>query len=218
MLVIVPAYNEEDKIDRVISGLLEQGYSNIAVIDDCSTDKTAEIATLKGVRVIKHLVNRGQGAVLETGNQLAKQMNEEKVVHFDGDDQFNAGDIKLALEAMSKTGADVVLGSRFLDNRSRLPFLKKFLILPVSRWVNYFFTGVKLTDAHNVFRILNRKAIDCIRITQDGMAHNTEIIRKIKKNNLKFIEVPVEVRYHDFGQGIGGGIKIIRDLLVGKIT
>jgi len=218
MLVIVPAYNEEDKIDRVISGLLEQGYSNIAVIDDCSTDKTAEIATLKGVRVIKHLVNRGQGAVLETGNQLAKQMNEEKVVHFDGDDQFNAGDIKLALEAMSKTGADVVLGSRFLDNRSRLPFLKKFLILPVSRWVNYFFTGVKLTDAHNGFRILNRKAIDCIRITQDGMAHNTEIIRKIKKNNLKFIEVPVEVRYHDFGQGIGGGIKIIRDLLVGKIT
>ena len=217
MIIIVPAYNEEKRIGRVISGLLEHGYDNIVVIDDGSVDNTAKIAKKAGAMIVRHPINRGQGAALETGNEFARQRKEEQVIHFDGDDQFNALDIKTALEKMSKTDADVVLGSRFLDKRSKLPFLKKYFILPVGRWVNYIFTGISLTDAHNGFRILNNRALQKIKIVQDGMAHNTEIIRLIKKNNLKFIEVSVEVRYHSFGQSVGGGLKIIKDLLFGKI-
>jgi hypothetical protein len=117
---------------------------------------------------------------------------------------------------MKSKNVDVLLGSRFLDNRSSTPFLKKYIILPVSRWINLMFTGVKLTDAHNGFRILNKKSLEKIQIIQDGMAHNSEIISQIKKYQLTFVEYPVEVIYHEYGQGIGGGFKILRDLVVGR--
>ncbi|PIT87876.1 MAG: glycosyl transferase, partial [Candidatus Magasanikbacteria bacterium CG10_big_fil_rev_8_21_14_0_10_40_10] len=81
------------------------------------------------------------------------------------------------------------------------------------RWANYLFTGILLSDAHNGFRVLKRKALEKINIRQDGMAHNTEIVRQIKKNNFKFVEMGVAVKYHRYGQGIVGGFKILCDLI-----
>jgi hypothetical protein len=100
-----------------------------------------------------------------------------------------------------------------LDNRTNLPWLKKLMVLPVARAINYLFTGVKLSDAHNGFRILNQCALDKIRLRQDGMAHATEIVGQIKKFDLKFMEFPVEVRYYEFGQGMRGGVRVIWDLV-----
>ena len=215
-LIVIPAYNEENKIGRVVRGLFEQGYKNILVVDDSSTDNTCDMAREAGAKVLSHKINRGQGASLETGNIYAKQCGYDVVIHFDGDDQMNPTDIQLALNKINNNEADVVLGSRFLDNRSTIPFFKKYFILPISRWINFVFTGVKLTDVHNGFRVLNKKALDKIKITQDKMAHNTEIVKQIKQNDLKFIEIPVEVKYHEFGQGVLGGFKIIWDLIVQK--
>jgi len=215
-LIVIPAYNEENKIGRVVRGLFEQGYKNILVVDDSSTDNTCDMAREAGAKVLSHKINRGQGASLETGNIYAKQCGYDVVIHFDGDDQMNPTDIQLALDKINNNEADVVLGSRFLDNRSTIPFFKKYFILPISRWINFVFTGVKLTDVHNGFRVLNKKALDKIKITQDKMAHNTEIVKQIKQNDLKFIEIPVEVKYHEFGQGVLGGFKIIWDLIVQK--
>lgn len=228
MFIVIPAYNEAKNIGRVISGLFEHspfsrlddewsGKLEIVVIDDGSSDNTGEIAKKAGAMVLRHKINRGQGAALRTGNEYAIRQGAELVVHFDGDDQFNPADINPALAVMKETGADAVLGSRFLDKRSRIPVLKKYFILPLARWMNYLFTGVKLTDAHNGFRILRRTALSRINIVQDRMAHNTEIVRQIKKFGLKFTEVPVEVKYHNYGQtGLGGGVKIIKDLIIGK--
>ena len=214
ILVIVPAYNEEKRIGRVLRGLFEHEYKNILVIDDCSKDSTVNVALRAGAKVLSHKVNRGQGASLETGNEYARQNEYDTVVHFDGDGQMNPEDIKMAIDKIDNGGYDIVLGSRFLDSRSKIPFLKKFLILPVSRWINFVFTHVKLTDAHNGFRVLNKKSLEKIRIIQDQMAHNTEIVKQIKKNDLKFVEIPVEINYHHFGQGVGGGFKIIWDLII----
>lgn len=217
MFIIIPAYNEAKNIGRVISGLFEQGFKRVVVIDDGSTDETGKIASQAGAVVLRHQINRGQGAALQTGNQYAWQQGAELVVHFDGDGQFNPADINLALIVMKESGVDAVLGSRFLDGRSQIPALKKHFILPLARWLNYLFTGLKLTDAHNGFRILNRAALAKINISQDRMAHNTEIVRQIKQGRLKFSEVPVEVRYHRYGQpGFSGGFKIIRDLILSK--
>jgi glycosyltransferase involved in cell wall biosynthesis len=228
VLVVVPAYNEETKIGRVIRGLFEHvhglkrfddtdcaDFGSVVVIDDGSSDKTAAVACASGAVVLSHLVNRGQGAALETGDTYARMQQADYVVHFDADEQFNPADIAPALQVMKEKGIDVVLGSRFMDNRSKLPWLKKHIILPIARWVNFVFTGVRLTDAHNGFRILSKNALNKIFITQDRMAHNTEIVQQIKKYKLSYIEFPVEVRYHEYGQGVSGGYKIIRDLLVG---
>ncbi len=227
VFIIVPAYNEEKNIGRVVRGLFEQeprlkqivgGGVKLIVVDDGSTDNTARAARECGALVLRHALNRGQGAALETGDSYARAHGAGYAVHFDGDGQFNPSDIAPALELMRRENFEVILGSRFLDKRSRVPWLKRFVILPVSRWINYVFIGLKLTDAHNGFRIFSRSALNRIIITQDRMAHNTEITAAIRKYNLRFKEYPVEVAYWEMGQGVGGGLKIVADLMINKLT
>jgi glycosyltransferase involved in cell wall biosynthesis len=213
LFVIVPAHNEAKNIGRVISGLFSHGLKNIIVVDDGSTDQTSQIAESAGATVLHHQVNRGQGASLQTGDEYALAHGASEVVHFDADGQFNPADIAKALEMMRSKNVDVILGSRFLDNRSQIPWTKKYLVLPIARVVNYFLTGLKLTDAHNGFRILSRSALGKINISQDRMAHNSEIIQQIKEKNLSYLEYPVEVTYNEYGQGVGGGLKIIWEIL-----
>ncbi len=217
LFVIVPAYNEEKKIGRVISGLFSQGLKNIVVVDDGSGDNTVSEAQSAGAVVLKHEVNRGQGAALQTGNEYTVANGASVVVHFDADGQFNPADIAKALVTMKDKNIDVILGSRFLDNRSQMPWTKKNILLPVARLINWFLTGLKLTDVHNGFRILSRRALEKIKITQDRMAHNSEIIKQIKQNNLSYLEYPVEVTYNEYGQGVGGGFKIIMEILQGRL-
>lgn len=222
LYIVIPAFNEEKNIQSVLSGLREAMFNggndqdyDIIVVDDASTDNSVKFAENAGATVVRHYLNRGQGAALQTGHEFAKEKGATFVVDFDADGQFNPNDILPAIEAMKKNQCDVILGSRFLDNRSQIPWLKKNIILPISRWINFVFTGIKLSDAHNGFRVFNQFALKNIIITQDGMAHNSEIIKQIKKKNLKYAEFPVEVKYHEFGQGITGGFKIIWDLLIG---
>ncbi|PIT88263.1 MAG: glycosyltransferase family 2 protein [Candidatus Magasanikbacteria bacterium CG10_big_fil_rev_8_21_14_0_10_36_32] len=217
IFVVIPAYNEEKNIGRVVRGLIQYGYANIVVIDDGSCDKTGEEARIAGAVVLHHTINRGQGAALQTGDDYILLRGASVAVHFDADGQFDAADIAPAIKLLQEKQLDVVLGSRFLDNRSRIPFFKKFVVFPVGRLINFFLTGLKLSDVHNGFRILSRHALEQIHITQDGMAHNSEIIAQIKKKNLKFAEQPVLVYYYEYGQGIGGGLKILRDWILAKL-
>ena len=216
ILAVVPAYNEEKKIGRVVRDLFQHGFK-VIVIDDGSVACTSKEAAASGAVVLKHKINRGQGAALQTGNDYALAQGAETVVHFDADGQFNPADIAPAVKLLQDQQLDVVLGSRFLDRRSQLPWLKRYVILPVGRLVNFLLTGVWLTDAHNGFRILSRQALEKIKITQDGMAHNTEILAQLKKQNLKFAETPVEVKYFEYGQGIRGGFKILVEWVVGLL-
>lgn len=215
--VVVPAYNEAVSIGRVIRDLFQHGFSNVVVVDDGSSDATARVAREAGAIVLRHAVNCGQGAALETGDEYARGRGAEFVAHFDADGQFDVSDIAKALEIMKKESVDVVFGSRFLDNRSNIPWLKRYFLLPLGRFVNNLFTGVRLTDFHNGFRVLSRRALETIHITQSGMAHNSEIVREVKRAGLTFKEIPVRVVYHEFGQGIGGGFKIIRDLFFNSL-
>ncbi len=212
--IVIPAHNEAERIGRVIRGLFEHGWKNVIVVDDGSNDNTAEIARAEGATVIRHVINRGQGAALQTGNEYALAYGAEIIVHFDGDDQFSASDIKGAVELLQSRGLDVVLGSKMLDQSSQVPFFKKYLMVPLARIINFFLTGVFLTDAHNGFRVLTRAAAQKIQITQDGMAHNSEILRQIKKFKLPFAEFPVKVIYHEYGQSASGGFKILTDWLI----
>lgn len=216
VFIVIPCYNEAGYLAKVIESV--KTYGRAAVVDDGSTDNSFKIATNSGVTVLKHLVNRGMGAALETGDRFAFEQGADIVVHFDADGQHLADEIPGLIQPIVSGQVDTVLGSRFLNQKSLIPFFKRNLILKPAVFFQNFMLGVKLTDAHNGFRALSRHALEKIRITQDGMAHATEIIEQIKVNNLTYQEVPVTVIYHEFGQGFLSGLKIIRDLLLGKFN
>jgi len=216
--IIIPAYNEAATIGRVVEEVKRAvPAAEVIVVDDGSKDGTAELAKTAGARVLAHLLNRGQGAALATGTEYALQKETDVIVHFDADGQFEAKEIAELVEPISRGEAEVVMGSRFLKKENQLPFSKKYLILPVARLVNLLFTGLWLSDAHNGLRALSHRAAELIQIKQDRMAHNSEIVREIKKHHLSFKEIPVTVHYHRYGRGMGEAMAIIKDLILGKL-
>jgi polyprenyl-phospho-N-acetylgalactosaminyl synthase len=213
---VIPAYNEAETISQVIKQVKPMVHK-IIVIDDGSVDNTASQAKESGAIVGRHLINRGQGAALETGNQLALILGADIIIHFDADGQFLASEIPDLVKPIENGESDVALGSRFLEKASRLPFLKKYLIFPLAGLFNQIFFKLHFTDPQSGFRVLSRRAAELIHIEQDRMAHCNEILIKIKNHDLRVKEVPITVIYHDFGQKFSGSFKIIEDLVIAKL-
>jgi glycosyltransferase involved in cell wall biosynthesis len=220
--IVIPAYNEEKNIAKVIASLRPL-YERIIVVDDCSQDKTAQLAQAAGALVLRHPLNRGQGAALETGDRFALSCGAEIIVHFDADGQFLAEDIAALTAPILAGRADIVLGSRFMGEESDMPVFKKKIIMPLARFFLSVFYGAVLTDPQNGFRALSRKVAERLQIENDGAAHCTEIIAKTLKNSWRYEEVPVRVIYEHFGQGLfsgkgrgTGGLKIIKSLFMQK--
>ncbi|MDD5072077.1 MAG: glycosyltransferase family 2 protein [Patescibacteria group bacterium] len=213
---VIPAYNEKETISEVIDKV-KPLVSEVVVVDDGSSDETGKLARAKGVRVLSHLINRGQGAALETGNQYALKAGGDIIVHFDADGQFLPGEIEDIVSPIQEGQADIVFGSRFLGKKSNMPPFKKYVIIPLAHLINKIFTGSTLTDPQNGFRAMSKKAAEEIKIEQDGMAHNTEIISKAFSSGLKIKEIPVTVIYNNFGQRFSGGLKIIKDLILARL-
>jgi len=214
--VVIPAYNEAKNIESVLKEL-KTVTANILVVNDGSQDQTRQICRNLHVNCVSHKVNRGQGAALQTGNELALKLGAQIIVHFDADGQMQVADIEKMIEPIIKGQAEIVFGSRFLNNNSKIPWTKKYFILKPSRIFNWIFTGIYLTDSHCGFRALSKKAASQIKSTQDGMAHPTEILEQVKYFKLPYTEVPVTIRYNHYGQGFSGGIKILKNLILSRI-
>jgi len=223
---VIPAWNEEANIVKTLEDVI-LFTDEIIVVDDGSTDDTlvlvnnfAKKTNTKNKKVIalSHIINRGQGAALATGNELALSLGADIIFHFDADGQFLSTDISKVLEPLLFDEFDVVLGSRFLGLESEMPFSKKNIIMPIARLFMNFFFNAHLTDPQSGFRALNRGAWEKIDIEQDGMAHCSEIIIKVLKNNLRVKEVPIKVLYSEYGLGASGGFKIVKDLFLRKIS
>lgn len=215
-ICVIPAYNEEDHIAAVIDHV-RFFVDEIVVVNDCSIDRTAVIAKEKGATVISHPINRGQGAALQTGNEYALQNKADIIIHFDADNQFRAEEIPDMTRPIEEGRAQAVLGSRFLEKKSKLPTTKRLIIMPLGRLINRLFFNIKLSDPQSGFRALSRQAVEKLKISNDGMAHCSEILRQLFVKNIKTVEVPITVVYHEFGQRLGGGVRIIKDLLIKKI-
>ena len=216
IICIIPAYNEAKTITKVITAVRPY-VSEIVVVDDASTDNTKELANLAGATVLKHQINRGQGAALQTGNDYALSKKADIIIHFDADDQFQADEIPIMIAPLKHKQADIVFGSRFLTKKNKLPKTKQYLIYPLAKLFSRLILGIKLSDPQNGFRALNRKAAEKIKIENRAMAHNSEIQSKAFQLGLRIAEVPITVTYHEFGQKFSGGLKIIKDLLIHKI-
>ncbi|MEZ4826707.1 MAG: glycosyltransferase family 2 protein [Bacteroidia bacterium] len=220
-LVIVPAYNEAAVIWQTVTGLLHAGWK-VVVVDDGSTDDTTDRLRDVAIHYIRHEINLGQGAALMTGMVYANRAGADFVVHFDADGQHRVADIDRMIAVLENGAADIVMGSRFLDreSRSKVPFSRRIL-LKTAVLVNFLYSGLWLTDAHNGLRAMNRLALEKIKLRENGMAHATEILTEIRKHKLRWKEIPVEVVYSPYARGKGqsalDALGILTDLMIRKL-
>ncbi len=234
VFTIIPAYNEVHTIAQVITDV-QKFCSDIIIVDDGSSDDTYNIAQALGVKVLRHIVNRGQGAALQTGMECALQEGADVIVHFDADGQHDPSNIAYLIEPILRNQAEVVLGSRFLNSKFQIPNskqisnlksqipIKKQIILKLAVLHQWFFSGLKVTDNHCGLRAFSRAAAERVKITQDRMSHASEILDQIARHKLKFIEVPVSVKYTDYSLQKGqksffGSLRIIYDFLMGRVV
>lgn len=219
--IIVPAYNEARVIVATLNPLIAAGYQ-VIVVDDGSKDETWALLNQLPVTRIRHHINLGQGAALETGMEYARRCGAEMVVHFDADGQHDSEQISAILAPIMEGRADVVFGSRFLlrSDVLRIPRAKR-VVLRIGRIVSGLSTGVWLTDTHNGFRALSRKALASVRLKENGYAHATEILERVRRAGLRYVEVPTTIRYTDHsrakGQPLSNAVDITLDLIIRKL-
>ena len=193
IFIVVPAYNEASDVGRVV-GELKALCPNVVVVDDGSADRTSEMALGAGATVLRHLMNRGQGAALQTGIEYSLKKGADVIVTFDADGQHAASDVAALLHPIVDGFADVVLGSRFLGKAENIP-LSRWVVLKCGLVFTRWTSGLKLTDTHNGLRAFSRRAAQHVRFINDRMAHASELMDLIRKNKLHYQEVPVHIRY-----------------------
>jgi len=218
--VVVPALDEERVIRDVVRGIVSAGH-DVVVVDDGSRDGTGRAAHAAGATVLRHPINRGQGAAIQTGLTYAVRRGTPYVATFDADGQHDPADIAAMVGALERAEADVALGSRFLGAAPNLSLVRRALLRAAILFTTWT-EGVRLTDAHNGLRVFRAGAAARIRLRHDGMAHASEIIEEIRRLRLRFVEVPVTIRYTTYskakGQSGGNSLGIVIELLVGKLS
>lgn len=220
VVVVIPAFNEEKIIQSVVCSLKKQ-HEHVIVVDDASSDATAVQAEQGGAIVLRHIINRGQGASLKTGIVMALEHGADIIVTFDADGQHDVADIEKLVAPIKRQEVDVVLGSRFISNTAiDMPALRR-VVLKMAVLFSSVASGLRLTDTHNGLRAFSRKAAQTIRIRQDRMAHASEILDEIAEKKLLFREVAVTVRYSEYskmkGQSSAAFAKILFKYLVGRL-
>jgi glycosyltransferase involved in cell wall biosynthesis len=212
--VVIAAYNEAEVVGRVVADVRRR-ERQVVVVDDGSRDGTGEIARNAGAAVVRHPVNLGQGAALQTGIYYALCQGADYIVTFDADGQHRAQDIAALIAALEKHRADFALGSRFLGSTTDLPPARRIL-LKAATWFTRLATGLRLTDTHNGLRAMTRRGANHISLRQNRMAHASEFLDQIAHSGLSWVEVPVTIRYSGYslakGQRLGDSLAILVDL------
>jgi glycosyltransferase involved in cell wall biosynthesis len=218
IFIVMPAFNEAPAVQDTIREVAACGYHRVIVVDDGSEDDTYERArSMEGVVALKHMLNRGKGAAVKTGIEAAKMLGAEAVVTLDADGQHNPGAIASMLELIGR-GYDVVLGTR-LKSPKGMP-VHKIAANLAGNCVTWILYGLWVTDSQSGLRAYSKHAIDLIDTRTDRYEYDSEVIREIKRHGLKFIEVPIEVRYTAYStskrhkQNMKNGIKALVKLMI----
>jgi glycosyltransferase involved in cell wall biosynthesis len=220
VFIVIPAYNESRNIRDVVARVLAI-YPHVVVVDDGSTDDLA--ARLTGLRlfVLRHPINRGQGAALQTGIRFALLKNAEIIVTFDADGQHDAADLEALVEPIQAGECDVALGSRFLGRAHHIPFIRK-AVLKLGILFTRVVSRIEVSDTHNGLRAFSRRAACSLHISMDRMAHASEILDQIKQAHWRFKEVPVNIYYSAHsrakGQSSWNALAIAFQVLFKRIT
>ncbi|AEH06383.1 glycosyltransferase family 2 protein [Methanothermococcus okinawensis] len=223
--VVIPAYNEEKMIGNTLKKLKSEGYKNIIVVDDGSKDNTYNIAKEEGVIVCRHIINRGLGGALGTGLKCALEYNPKVIVTFDADGQHDPKDIEKVAKPILDENYDVVIGSRLMDENElrNMPKIKRIGNLGLN-FLTYLMGGHFVTDSQSGLRAFSTNAAKTIikQLKSNKYEVSSEFIVLIKRNNLKFKEVPIKTIYTEYsmarGTNIITGFKILLKLIIHKLV
>lgn len=220
--VIVPAFNEASVIADVLADV-RTVFPNVVCVDDGSTDDTADTARRAGAHLVRHPVNLGQGAAIQTGVEYARSRPGAAVfVTFDADGQHRVKDVLTMIDRLTAEDVDLIVGTRFAGGAvSHTPPIKR-IVLRAAAFLSPRGRALGLTDAHNGLRVFNKRVADELDITMNGMSHASEIIALAGENRWRVTEEPVEILYTDYskakGQPLINGVNIVFDgLLRGRM-
>ncbi len=212
--VVVPVYNEETVVADVIAEIGEM-FDHVVCVDDGSRDGSAERIAGTAAHLVRHPINLGQGASLQTGIDYALRRGADYLVTFDADGQHSVADAERMVDIVRRDDVDVVLGSRFLETAEDVPALRKLVLRTVAA-LSPSSRRLRLTDAHNGLRVLTRPVAEDLRISMNGMAHASEIVATLAGGSWRVREVPVTIRYTEYsrakGQSLFNGVNILFDL------
>lgn len=218
--VIVPMYNEASTVASVIASLQEQ-FDHVVCIDDGSADGSQAVAASAGATVLRHAVNQGQGAALQTGfDYVLRHTPASYAVTFDADGQHVVSDAVRMVQTARETRSDVVLASRFTGSSTAMPAARRLVLKAGIRFTQWT-AKLDVTDTHNGLRVLNRDALTKIRLTMPRMAYASELLAAIVPNGLTYVEVPTTVNYTDYSRAKGqsniNAVNILFDLAVRRM-
>jgi glycosyltransferase involved in cell wall biosynthesis len=195
VVVIIPAFNEERFIGSVVLKALKQA-STVIVIDDGSNDATADVAEMAGALVVRHPANQGKGAALNTGFCAAHNLAPDAIVVIDGDGQHLPEEMSYVLAPVLADQADIVVGSRYLEQRSDVP-RHRVLGHRVFNLLTNVASGVSASDSQSGFRAFSTRAMEAICFSSTGFSVESEMQFLARDLGLRFQEVPITIRYQD---------------------
>jgi glycosyltransferase involved in cell wall biosynthesis len=198
VLIIIPAFNEEDSIDKLLKNLrlinIPSVNLDLIVINDCSTDNTSDICKSNNINVINLPCNLGIGGAVQTGFKYAKENGYKMAIQMDGDGQHNPIFIEKLLELIIYKKADIVIGSRFIEkNGFQSTLIRRIGIRYISNLIRLL-SGLSITDPTSGFRACNEKVIDLFAQYYPKDYPEPESIMYLKRNSLSIVEIPVEMK------------------------
>jgi glycosyltransferase involved in cell wall biosynthesis len=219
IFVIVPFYNESSIIGTTITALLQQRYT-VVVVDDGSNNNCRAHFKEMPVYYLRHVINLGQGAAIQTGIDFALLKGATYLVTFDADGQHDVKDIARMISKLEEEKLEIVFGSRFLKGAQTNAGKTRKALLHISRFTNFFISGVLLSDSNNGLRAFTSAAAQKLRIKENRRTHSSDIIYQVVKKKIKFGEAPVDVRYSQYSRKKGiqnaDSINIFIDMLIYK--
>jgi glycosyltransferase involved in cell wall biosynthesis len=220
--VVIPAFNEAAVIGEVVADV-RSVFDNVVCVDDGSADDTGEIARRAGAHLVRHPINLGQGAAIQTGVEYARRQPGAQIfATFDADGQHRVKDLATMVDRLRAGDVDVVIGTRFGTPQGARPPLVKRIVLQTAARLSRRGRRLGLTDTNNGLRVFNKKVADGLDITMSGMSHANEFVMLIDENHWRVAEEPIEVLYTEYsrskGQPLLNGVNIIFDgFLRGRI-
>lgn len=220
VLVIIPAYNEAGTVGEVVRSVQGNGFQQVVVVDDGSTDNTAFIARQAGAHVLSHVINRGPGAATQTGLTYARHNRALCAVTMDADKQHSVEDMDRLLGTLNESGADVVIGNRFMGGANFIP-RSRVVFNGLANLATYVFASHWVSDTQSGYKAFSRRAIERIELLIDGFAFCSELIIKAQRAGLHMAEVPISVFYSKEtarkGQSFATGMRTLAHLVQGYV-